>query len=119
MQAYQNETEVGSAVAKSGIPRGEIFLTNKVWVDRYGYDECRKSVEESLGKLRTACIDLMLLHQLFADYYGAWRALEDLYDEGKLKAIGVSNFYPDRLVDIASFSRIRPMVNQIETHPHF
>ena len=110
---------MGSVVAKSSIPRGELFLTSKVWVDRYGYDECRKSVEESLGKLRTDYIDLMLLHHPFADYYGAWRALEDLYGEGKLKAIGVSNFYPDRLVDIASFSRIRPMVNQIETHPHF
>ena len=117
-QAYQNEEQVGSAVEKSGVPRGEIFITSKVWVDRYGYDECRKSVSESLEKLRTDYIDLMLLHQPFADYYGAWRALEDLYGEGKLKAIGISNFYPDRMVDIASFARIRPMVNQIETHPH-
>ena len=117
-QAYQNEEQVGSAVEKSGVPRGEIFITSKVWVDRYGYDECRKSVSESLEKLRTDYIDLMLLHQPFADYYGAWHALEDLYGEGKLKAIGISNFYPDRMVDIASFARIRPMVNQIETHPH-
>ena len=117
-QSYFNEEEVGSAIKKSGIPREEIFLTSKVWVEHYGYEECRKSVEESLRKLGTDYIDLMLLHQPFSDYYGAWRALEDLYEEGKLRAIGVSNFYPDRLVDIASFARIRPMVNQVETHPH-
>lgn len=117
-QSYFNEEEVGSAIKKSGIPREEIFLTSKVWVEHYGYEACRKSVEESLRKLGTDYIDLMLLHQPFSDYYGAWRALEDLYEEGKLRAIGVSNFYPDRLVDIASFVRIRPMVNQVETHPH-
>ena len=117
-QSYFNEEEVGSAIKKSGIPREEIFLTSKVWVEHYGYEECRKSVEESLRKLGTDYIDLMLLHQPFSDYYGAWRALEDLYEEGKFRAIGVSNFYPDRLVDIASFARIRPMVNQVETHPH-
>ena len=117
-QSYFNEEEVGSAIKKSGIPREEIFLTSKVWVEHYGYEECRKSVEDSLRKLGTDKIDLMLLHQPFSDYYGAWRALEDLYEEGKLRAIGVSNFYPDRLVDIASFTRIRPMINQVETHPH-
>lgn len=115
-QSYYNEEEVGSAVKKSGIPREEIFLTSKVWVEHYGYEETRKSVEESLRKLQTDYLDLMLLHQPFNDYYGAYRALEDLYDEGKLRAIGVSNFYPDRLVDLASFTRIPPMVNQIETH---
>ena len=118
-QSYFNEEQVGSAIKKSGVKREDIFLTSKVWVEHYGYDECRKSVEESLRKLDTDYIDLMLLHQPFADYYGAWRALEDLYEEGKLKAIGVSNFYPDRMVDIASFARVRPMVNQIETHPLF
>ncbi len=118
-QSYFNEEQVGSAIKKSGVKREDIFLTSKVWVEHYGYDECRKSVEESLRKLDTDYIDLMLLHQPFADYYGAWRALEDLYEKGKLKAIGVSNFYPDRMVDIASFARIRPMVNQIETHPLF
>jgi len=117
-QSYFNEEEVGSAVEKSGIPREELFLTTKVWVEHYGYDACKRSVEESLRKLKTDYIDLMLLHQPFSDYYGAWRALEDLYEEGVLRAIGVSNFYPDRLVDIASFSRIAPMVNQVETHPH-
>lgn len=115
-QSYFNEEEVGSAIKKSKIPREEIFLTSKVWVEHYGYEETRKSVEESLRKLQTEYLDLMLLHQPFNDYYGAYRALEDMYEEGKLKAIGVSNFYPDRLVDLASFTRIPPMVNQIETH---
>ncbi len=117
-QSYFNEEEVGNAIAKSGVPREQIFLTTKVWVEHYGYDETRKSVLESMRKLKTNYIDLVLLHQPFADYYGAWRALEDLYAEGVIKAIGVSNFYPDRLVDICSFARIKPMVNQVETHPH-
>lgn len=117
-QAYFNEEEVGTALIKSGIPRKDIFLTSKVWVEHYGYEECRKSVEASLRKLQTDYLDLMLLHQPFADYYGAWRALEELYEEGKLRAVGISNFYPDRMVDLASFARIRPMVNQVETHPY-
>ena len=116
-QSYFNEEEVGTAVRKSGGPREEIFITSKVWIEHYGYEECRASVLESMRKLGVDYIDLMLLHQPFADYYGAYRALEDLYDEGKLRAIGISNFYPDRMVDIASFARIKPMVNQIETHP--
>lgn len=116
-QSYFNEEEVGSAIKKSGVPREEIFLTSKVWIENYGYDACKKSVEESLKKLKTDYLDLMLLHQPFADYYGAWRALEDLYKVGRLKAIGISNFYPDRMVDIASFAEIRPMVNQVEVHP--
>ena len=117
-QSYFNEEEVGNAIKNSGIPREEIFITTKVWIEHYGYEECRKSVLESMRKLQVNYIDLVLLHQPFADYYGAWRALEELYAEGKLRAIGVSNFYPDRLVDICSFSRIKPMVNQVETHPH-
>lgn len=117
-QSYYNEEEVGSAIQKSGVPRDEIFLTSKVWVEHYGYEECKKSVLESMRKLKTDYIDLMLLHQPFGDYYGAWRALEELYDEGKLRAIGISNFYPDRMIDLASFSRIKPMINQIEIHPH-
>ena len=115
-QSYFNEEEVGNAIVKSGIPREEIFLTTKVWVEHYGYEETKKSVYESMRKLQTEYIDLMLLHQPFSDYYGAYRALEELYNEGVLKAIGVSNFYPDRLVDIANFANIVPMVNQVETH---
>ena len=117
-QSDFNEEEVGNAIKKSGIPREELFITTKVWIEHYGYEECRKSVLESLRKLQLDYIDLVLLHQPFSDYYGAWRALEELYADGKLRAIGVSNFYPDRLVDICSFSRIRPMVNLVETHPH-
>lgn len=115
-QSYFNEEEVGNAIAKSGVPREEIFLTTKVWVEHYGYEETKKSVYESMKKLQTEYLDLVLLHQPFSDYYGAYRALEDLYEEGVLKSIGVSNFYPDRLVDIANFARIVPMVNQVETH---
>lgn len=116
-QSYFNEEQVGSAIEKSGVAREDIFLTSKVWIEHYGYEECKKSVLKSMEKLRTDYIDLMLLHQPFADYYGAWKALEELYDEGKLKAIGISNFYPDRMIDLAVFSRIKPMVNQIEIHP--
>lgn len=118
-QAYFNEEEVGKAIKKTGIKREDLFITSKVWIEHYGYEECKKSVEESLKKLGLEYIDLMLLHQPFGDYYGAWRALEEMYEAGKIKAIGVSNFYPDRLVDICSFARIKPMVNQIETHPLF
>lgn len=117
-QSYFNEEEVGSAIQKSGIAREDIFLTSKVWIENYGYEACRKSVEESMKKLKTDYLDLMLLHQPFSDYYGAWRALEDLYEEGKIRAIGISNFYPDRMVDIVSFARICPMINQVETHPY-
>lgn len=116
-QSYFNEEEVGNAIKKSGVPREDIFLTTKVWVEHYGYEEAKKSVFESMRKLRTDYLDLVLLHQPFSDYYGAYRALEDLYDEGKLRSIGVSNFYPDRLVDMALFNRVKPMVNQVETHP--
>lgn len=117
-QSYFNEEEVGNAIAKSGVPREEIFLTTKVWVEHYGYENAKASVLESLRKLKTDYLDLCLLHQPFADYYGAWRALEELYETGKIRAIGISNFYPDRMVDLASFARIRPMINQVEVHPH-
>ncbi len=116
-QSYFNEEQVGAAIEKSGIARSEIFLTTKVWVEHYGYEEAKGSVLESMRKLRTDYLDLCLLHQPFSDYYGAWRALEELYEEGRLRAIGVSNFYPDRLVDLCSFARLRPMVDQVETHP--
>lgn len=117
-QSYFNEEQVGRAIANSGIKREEIFLTTKVWIEHYGYEACKSSVEESMRKLGTDYLDLCLLHQPFGDVYGAYRALEELYDEGRLRAIGISNFYADRMVDIASFARIRPMVNQIELHPH-
>ena len=117
-QSYFNEREVGEAIKESGIPRSEIFITSKVWIDNYGYDKCKKSVLESLDKMGLDYIDLMLLHQPFADYYGAYRALEDLYEEGRIRAIGVSNFYPDRLSDICLFERkIIPAINQVETNP--
>lgn len=116
-QSYFNEEQVGSAVRKSGVPREEIFLTTKVWIEHYGYENAKRSVLESMEKLQTDYLDLVLLHQPFGDYYGAYRALEDLYSAGKLRAIGISNFYADRMVDLASFSRVRPMVNQVETHP--
>lgn len=116
-QSYFNEEEVGSAIKKSGIPREEIFLTSKVWIEHYGYEECKKSVLESLKKLQTDYIDLMLLHQPFGDTFGAWKALVELYTDGKVRAIGVSNFGADRLVEFVCFNNTKPMVNQIETNP--
>lgn len=115
-QAYHNEEGVGAAVAKSGIPREELFLVTKIWISNYGYEKAKVSIDESLRKLGTDYIDLMLLHQPFCDRYGAYRALEEAYKEGKLRAIGVSNFYPDHLIDLASNVEIPPMVNQVETH---
>ena len=116
-QSYFNEEQVGSAIEKSGVARKDIFLTTKVWIEHYGYEEAKASVLDSMRKLHSDYLDLCLLHQPFADYYGAWRALEELYEEGKIRAIGVSNFYSDRLVDLYSFARIKPMVNQVEVHP--
>lgn len=113
-QAYNNEEEVGLAIEKSGVPREKIFLTTKVWIDNYGYENTKKSIEVSLKKLRTDYIDLVLLHQPVSDTYGSWRALEELYEEGKIRDIGISNFYADRMVDFASFNKIKPMVNQVE-----
>lgn len=115
-QAYHNEEGVGAAVAKSGIPRNELFLVSKIWISNYGYEKAKASIDESLRKLGTDYLDLMLLHQPFCDRYGAYRALEEAYKEGKLRAIGVSNFYLDHLIDIASNVEIPPMVNQVETH---
>lgn len=117
-QSYFNEEEVGAAIEKSGIDRKEIFLTSKVWIEHFGYEECKKSVLESMEKLRTDYLDLMLLHQPFGDTYGAWRALEELYEAGKLRAIGISNHYADRMVEFANFTRIKSMVNQMEVHPY-
>lgn len=115
-QAYVNEQGVGAAVAKSGINRSELFIVSKVWISNYGYDKAKASIDESLSKLQTDYIDLMLLHQPFCDRYGAYRALEEAYKEGKLRAIGVSNFFPDHFIDLASNVEIPPMVNQVETH---
>ncbi len=115
-QAYHNEEGVGAAVKKSGIARDELFLVSKVWISNYGFDKAKVSIDESLHKLGTDYIDLMLLHQPFCDRYGAYRALEAAYKEGKVRAIGVSNFYPDHFIDLASNVEIVPAVNQVETH---
>ncbi len=115
-QAYHNEEGVGAAVKKSGIARDQLFLVSKVWISNYGYEKAKASIDESLRKLGTDYIDLMLLHQPFCDRYGAYRALEAAYKEGKLRAIGVSNFYPDHFIDLASNVEIVPAVNQVETH---
>lgn len=115
-QAYHNEEGVGNAVKKSGIARDEVFIVSKVWISNYGYEKAKASIDESLRKLQTEYIDLILLHQPFCDRYGAYRALEEAYREGKLRAIGVSNFYPDHLIDLASNVEVKPMVNQVETH---
>lgn len=116
-QAYGNEEGVGAAVAKSGVDRDEIFITSKVWVANMNYERAAASIDESLEKLGTDHIDLMLLHQAMGDYPGAYRAMEDAYRAGKLRAIGLSNFYPERLVDVCAFAEVKPAVNQIETHP--
>lgn len=115
-QAYYNEEGVGRAVKKSGIPREELFLVTKVWISNVGYEKAKDSINESLRKLQTDYIDLLLIHQPFNDYYGTYRAMEEAYKAGKLRAIGVSNFYPDRFIDLAEFCDIKPMVNQVETH---
>ena len=116
-QAYGNEKEVGEAIVASGIPREEFFITSKIWISNYGYEKAKNSILASLKRMNVEYLDLMLLHQPFSDYYGAYRALEELYREGKLRAIGVSNFYPDRLSDIVAFNEITPQVNQVELHP--
>lgn len=115
-QAYGNEEGVGNAMVKCGLPREDLFITTKIWISNYGYEKAKASIEESLKKLQTGYIDLLLLHQPFGDYYGAYRAMEEAYKEGKVRAIGVSNFYPDRYLDIFHFSEIKPAVNQVETH---
>lgn len=117
-QSYFNEEQVGEAIAECDVPRDELFITTKVWIENYGYEKCKESVYESLKKLNLDYIDLVLLHQPFSDYYGAYRALEEINEEGVIRAIGVSNFYPDRLTDICLFGRkIIPAVNQVECNP--
>lgn len=115
-QAYGNEEGVGAAIAKSGIPRDELFVTSKVWISNAGDDAAARSIDESLRKLGLDHIDLMLVHQPIGDYYGTYRAMEAAYAAGKLRAIGVSNFLPDRLVDLSNFAEVAPMVDQVETH---
>lgn len=115
-QSYGNEEAVGKAIQETSVPRSELFITTKVWISNYGYEKAKASVEESLKKMQLDYIDLVLLHQPFNDYYGAYKALEDLYKEGKIKAIGVSNFYPDRLVDLVLYSEVKPAVNQVEVN---
>ena len=117
--SYENEAAVGAALRSSGVPREELFLITKLWVQDAGYDGTLKAFDRSLKKLGLGHIDLYLIHQPFGDYYGAWRAMERLYREGGVRAIGVSNFTPERLVDLCMNQEIRPMVNQIEVHPFF
>lgn len=114
---YGNEEAVGRAVKRSGIPRGEVFLTSKLWIRDQGYEPARKAFGETLRRLGTDYLDLYLIHQPFGDYYGSWRAMEELYEEGRIRAIGVSNFTPDRVMDLMLHNRIAPAVDQIETHP--
>lgn len=115
-QAYGNEEAVGNAVKKCGVPRDQLFLTTKVWITNGGYEKAKASLKESLKKLQSDYIDLVLIHQPFNDYYGTYRAMEEAYKEGWIRAIGVSNFYPDRLVDLCSFVDVKPAINQVETH---
>lgn len=115
-QGYFNEAGVGEAVAESGIPREDLFLTTKIWISNGGYEKAKASIDESLRKLKTDYVDLMLVHQPFNDYYGTYRAMEEAYRAGKLRAIGVSNFMADRFIDLCGFVEIPPMVNQMEVH---
>lgn len=118
-QAYYNEEAVGNAIAKSGVARKELFITTKVWLTEHDYDKARASVLESMRKLQTDYLDLVLIHQALGNYYAAYHALKDLYKEGKLRAIGISNFSAERMADITEFTEVKPAVNQVETHPYF
>lgn len=118
-QAYQNEEEVGEAIKESGLSRKEVFLTTKIWISNYGDGKTYDSFMKSLEKLGTSYVDLLLLHQPFGDYYGAWRDLEKIYKEGKARSIGVSNFWPNRFVDLSLNAEVKPMVDQVEINPFF
>ena len=118
-QGYKNEKEVGEAIKECGISRDKLFITTKIWVDNFGYSKTKDSFEESLKRLQTTYLDLVLIHHPFSDYYGTYKALEEYYEQGKIKAIGVSNFYPDRLADLIAFNKIKPQVNQIEINPFY
>nr|WP_253944649.1 aldo/keto reductase [Paenibacillus sp. NEAU-GSW1] len=115
-QVYRNEAAVGRAIKKSGVSREEFFITTKVWISNAGYDKAKASIQESMDLLQVDYLDLVLIHQPFNDYYGTYRAMEELYKTGKIRAIGVSNFYPDRYIDLVKFSEVVPAVNQVETH---
>lgn len=115
--AYMNEEAVGCAIKRSGLPREELFITTKLWIQDAGYENAKKAFAKSLGRLQLDYLDLYLIHQPFGDYYGAWRAMEESHREGKIRAIGVSNFLPDRLVDLIMHNEIVPAINQVETHP--
>ena len=115
--SYMNETAVGNAIKKSGVPREDLFITTKLWVQDTGYEKTKKAFEKSLNKLQLEYLDLYLIHQPYGDVYGSWRAMQDLYKEGKIKAIGVSNFQPDRIMDLITFNEVVPAVNQVEVHP--
>ena len=117
--AYFNEEAVGAAIQKSGIAREELFLTTKLWIQDAGYESAKRAFQVSLDKLGTDYIDLYLIHQPMNDYYGAWRAMEEMYGEGKIRAIGICNFYPDRLTDLCLNAKVIPAVNQVELHPFF
>ena len=117
--AYFNEEAVGAALKNCGIPREELFITTKLWIQDAGYESAKAAFQTSLDKLGLEYLDLYLIHQPMNDYYGAWRAMEELYEEGKIRVIGVCNFYPDRLTDLCLNARIAPMVNQVELHPFF
>jgi len=115
--SYGNEEAVGKAIKKSGVAREALFITTKVWIQTNGYEGTKRSFENSLKQLQLDYLDLYLMHQPYGDVYGTWRAMQDLYKEGKIRAIGVSNFHPDRLIDLIVHNEIVPAVNQIETHP--
>lgn len=116
-QTYGNEEVVGRAIKKCNVPREELFITTKVWISNAGYEKAQTSIEESLKKLQLEYLDLVLIHEPFNDYYGTYRAMEEMYKDGNIRAIGVSNFYPDRLVDLIKFNEVVPAINQVETHP--
>lgn len=117
--AYLNEEAVGEAIRESGIPREDLFITTKLWIQDAGYDNAKKAFETSLNKLGLEYLDLYLIHQPMSDYYGSWRAMEELYEAGRIRAIGVCNFYPERLADLCMNAKITPMVDQVELHPFF
>src|SRR3954453_2321033 len=115
--AYMNEEAVGKAIKRSGVPREDLFITTKLWIQDAGYENAKKAFEKSINKLQLDYLDLYLIHQPFGDVYGSWRAMEELYNEGRIRAIGVSNFQPDRIIDLIVHNKVVPAINQIETHP--